>query len=83
MVGRIIGTVKKRSMMRVKLKAKTRHGKNRIHQHGDVWWVTHKGHFRGRPALSLQSLERTFMGNFDGRWVLERNDENFEWQEVE
>ena len=57
--------------MRVKLKAKTRHGKNRIHQH------------RGRPALSLQSLERTFMGRFDGRWVLERNDENFDWVEVE
>ncbi len=69
--------------MRVRLQGKTRHGKNRINQHGAVWWVTHKGSFRGQPALSLQSLERTFMGRFDGRWVLERNDENFDWVEVE
>ena len=68
--------------MLVKLKGKTRHGKNRIHQHGDTWAIESHGKFQGQPAWSLRSLEKTEgpKGNkgFDGRWVLKHNDPNFE-----
>tara|TARA_A100001201_G_scaffold133160_1_gene120173 strand:- start:346 stop:573 length:228 start_codon:yes stop_codon:yes gene_type:complete len=74
----------KEIVMNVVLKGKTRHGKNRIHQHGDVWVVEGRGQFRGQPALSLRSMWTTFMGStFDRRWVLEKNDENFDWKVVE
>ena len=43
----------------VTLKGKTRHGKNRINQHGTRWRVKSHGTFRGSPALSITSLDKT------------------------
>ena len=56
---------------RVRLTGKTRHGKNRINQHGDVWVVEAPGmaqtilltsaigRFRGQEAIGLRSLNKT------------------------
>lgn len=60
-----------------KLTAKTKHGKDRIHQHGNLWEIVGDGNFRGQKAWNLKSLERTFLGGFDGRWVLKQNDPDF------
>ena len=69
----------------IQLKGKTRHGKNRIHQHGDFWIIETDDRFRGQPAWSLRSLEKTEgpknNKGFDGRWVLKNNDPNFEIME--
>jgi len=66
----------------IKLKGKTRHGKNRIAQHGEWWTVCasegEDAMFRGEPAWMLRSLERTDRGDNDVRWVLKKNDPNFE-----
>lgn len=59
------------------LKGKSRHGKNRIHQWGDAWAIQKEGLFRGQPAWLLTS----FIHGGDGpdlRWVLKKNDPNFE-----
>ena len=65
----------------VKLEPHSRHGKNRINQHGDRWVVMNVSTFRGQPAVHLRSMDKTFkMGSswvFDGRGVLLQNDENF------
>ena len=69
----------------LELRGISKHGKNRIHQHGNVWRVTKIGsHFRGASAVGLESLEETF-GGFadgrrvkDGRWISVTNDPNFE-----
>ena len=65
----------------VKLEPHSRHGKNRINQHGDRWVVMNVSTFRGQPAVHLRSMDKTFkMGSswvFDGRWVLLQNDANF------
>ena len=53
----------------------SRHGKNRIEQHGHVWDINAVGTFRGQPAVRLQSEKKTFrLGSFgkkihDQRWV--------------
>ena len=66
---------------KVMLKGKTRHGKNRINQHGDIWIVENKGKFGGQPAMFLRSLHKTegLKDNkgFDTRWVLLKDDQNF------
>lgn len=66
----------------VTLKGKTRHGKNRINQHGTRWRVQKHGTFRGSPALSLTSLNKTEgpknNKRLDSRWVLKDNDPDFE-----
>lgn len=63
------------------LVGKTRHGKNRINQHGNKWLVMEVGKFRGQPALSLRSFDKTEGPKdnkvFDSRWVLLQNDPNF------
>ena len=73
------------------LKGKTRHGKNRIQQHGDQWFVKEFGKFNGEDAMMLRSENETFAirgrGNskqewmttwmHDNRWVLLKNDPNF------
>tara|TARA_E500000318_G_C3536520_1_gene202799 strand:- start:113 stop:373 length:261 start_codon:yes stop_codon:yes gene_type:complete len=73
------------------LKGKSRHGKNRIQQHGDQWFVQEVGKFNGEDAMMLRSQDRTFpirsRGNpneewktvhiHDERWVLLKNDPNF------
>jgi hypothetical protein len=65
----------------IKLVGKTRHGKNRIHQHGEKWIVESVGKFQGQSAFSLRSTEKTegpkHNKGFDGRWVLMKDDPNF------
>ena len=66
---------------RILLKGKTRHGKNRIHQHGDFWIVKNVSRFRGQPAIAVQSEHKTEgpkdNKGFDSRWILLQNDPNF------
>ena len=63
----------------VLLKGKTRHGKNRINQHGDMWVIENVSTFQGQPAMMLRSKNKTDKGGFDSRWVLLRDDPNFLW----
>lgn len=64
---------------RIVLEGISRHGKNRIHQHGNVWFVDE---VRG-DRMSLISEHKTFkLGDkmmHDARWVLLKNDSNFTW----
>ena len=65
------------------LKGKTRHGKNRIQQHGMEWVVKEIGTFHGHQAMSLRSQHKTegpkHNKGFDSRWVLLKEDPNFLW----
>ena len=61
------------------LKGKTRHGKNRINQHGSTWMIEGVSTFQGQPAMHLRSENKTDKGGFDSRWVLLRDDPNFLW----
>ena len=67
----------------VLLKGKTRHGKNRINQHGDMWVIERVEVFQGQPAMMLRSNNKTEgpkdNKGFDSRWVLLRDDPNFLW----
>ena len=67
----------------VLLKGKTRHGKNRINQHGDMWLIDSVSTFQGQPAMLLRSENKTEGPKdnkwFDSRWVLLRDDPNFLW----
>jgi hypothetical protein len=67
----------------VLLKGKTRHGKNRINQHGDMWLIENVQVFQGQPAMMLRSKNKTEGSKenkgFDNRWVLLRDDPNFLW----
>lgn len=73
--------MKKALFQPVILKGKTRHGKNRIEQHGDQWFVEELGKFNGQDAMMLRSAGKTFkLGDNwirDSRWVLLKNDPNF------
>ena len=75
-------------MKQVRLIGKTKHGKERIRQHGEVWIIKAEAPFNGRPTWSLQSIEKTFGGFKDGhrehdrRWVLKQDDPNFDWEFV-
>ena len=70
---------------RVRLIGKTLHGKNRIHQHGDIWEVVDFTADRWK----LRSLYKTLGGFSDGhkekdeRWVFPKNDPNFEVIEID
>ena len=68
------------SSMLVRLQGKSKHGKNRIQQHGDVWIVVEHGRFGGQPAMMLCSMENTDRGRPDGRWVQVRDDKDFDWE---
>ena len=65
----------------VRLKGKSRHGKNRINQHGDVWEVVDEQ----LTKLLLHSLEKTFkdtpgrVPEKDWRWIsaIDHEDSNF------
>ena len=67
----------------VLLKGKTRHGKNRINQHGNMWLIESVATFQGQPAMMLRSENETFkLGDemiHDTRWVTLRDDPNFLW----
>ena len=73
---------------RLRLTGITRHGKNRVHQHGPLWSVVDEGKFKGRDAWNLQSENETFsikpgVKCFDRRWVLKQDDPNFEWKDYQ
>ena len=63
----------------VTLKGITRHGKNRINQHGTIWRVKE---IRGMKMF-LESQFKTEGPKdnkiFDCRWVEIKNDPNFDW----
>ena len=65
----------------VLLKGKTRHGKNRIQQHGMEWLIENVSTFQGQPAMLLRSKNKTEgpkdNKGFDTRWVILRDDPNF------
>ena len=66
----------------IRLKGKTQHGKNRIHQHGDIWLVEHVDVWK----VMLRSRNRTFKAggvmHHDGRWIKNGIDKNFEIVEI-
>ena len=62
------------------LKGKSRHGKNRIKQHGEHWQVIDR---TSSGVLHIQSIECrcpecTKLGSQDWRWISETDDPNFE-----
>ena len=61
----------------LKLSGKTRHGKNRIAQHGIHWLVQADGTFKGNPAWLVSSMHKSDKGDFDRRWILKQNDPDF------
>jgi hypothetical protein len=67
---------------KIMLRGRTRHGKNRIQQHGMEWIITRVHVFKGQPALHLRSVAQTEgprnSRGFDSRWVLIKNDPDFE-----
>jgi len=67
----------------IELKAKSKHGKDRLHQHGTKWTVKKVGSLCSHPAVFLESLGHTFkvgdQKSKDARWVLaDGNDGDFE-----
>tara|TARA_R100001244_G_scaffold122170_1_gene91824 strand:+ start:261 stop:500 length:240 start_codon:yes stop_codon:yes gene_type:complete len=64
--------------MKVKLKGKTRHGKNRVNQHGE-WWVvsgeTDKSFWLESIVCDCTTCVKWGQ---DGRWVWKKNDDNFD-----
>lgn len=79
------------------LSGKTRHGKNRIDQHGERWKIREVATFIGQPAVMLESENNTFSIRVrdaaktdawttkmmkDGRWVHLRDDKNFVIEEL-
>ena len=72
---------------KVLLKGKSRHGKNRIEQHGNPWTVSGKGTFNGHPAVRMTSERESFnIGRGrkikDERWVFLQDDPNFTFEVV-
>ena len=75
------------------LKGISRHGKNRIAQHGSKWLVEKVDKFCGHPAMLLRSENETFAIRgranskqewkttwmHDNRWVLLKDDPDFVW----
>jgi hypothetical protein len=68
--------------MKINLKGKTRHGKNRVNQHGE-WWVVSN---ETEKSFWLESIdcECTTCNKWgqDGRWVDKKNDVNFDIVEL-
>ena len=62
----------------VTLKGKTRHGKNRINQHGERWMIIE---LRNGKML-VESSEKTDKGGCDWRWVDLHDDQNFTWSAI-
>lgn len=62
----------------VTLKGKTRHGKNRINQHGERWMIIE---LRNGKML-IESAAKTDKGGFDWRWVDLHDDQNFTWSAI-
>ena len=79
------------------LTGKTRHGKNRINEHGERWKIRVFSTFLGRPAVHVESKDETFAIRTrdaaktkewttkmlkDSRWVHLRDDKNFVIEEL-
>ena len=66
----------------IRLKGKSGHGKNRIHEHGDLRLVIHVD----TNKVMLRSRNRTFKAggvmHHDGRWIDQGVDKNFEIVEI-
>lgn len=62
----------------VTLKGVTRHGKNRINQHGERWMIIE---LRNGKML-VESAAETDKGGFDWRWVDLHDDKNFTWSAI-
>ena len=68
---------------KILLKGKSRHGKNRIQQHGTIWTVKRVGKFLGDDAFMCESENETFAIGHQGkrikdeRWVCLKDDPNF------
>ena len=66
----------------------SRHGKNRIAQHGNLWTVTDFRKFNGNDAFHCTSENETFSVGTqgkkikDGRWVFINQDPNFTFEIV-
>ena len=65
----------------------SRHGKNRIEQHGNPWTVNAIGSFNGNDAVRMRSENETFnLGQgrkmHDQRWVFLKEDPNFTFEVV-
>jgi hypothetical protein len=65
----------------------SRHGKNRIEQHGNPWTVNAIGSFNGNDAVRMRSENETFnLGRgrkmHDERWVFLKEDPNFRYEVV-
>ena len=65
----------------------SRHGKNRIEQHGNPWTVNAIGSFNGNHAVRMRSENETFnLGQgrkmHDERWVFLKEDPNFTFEVV-
>ena len=73
-------------MQWLRLSGKTRHGKNRINQHGSLWLVRFEGTFMGHPAWRVSSMWMTEgpkdNKGLDSRWILKQNDPDFEVSEA-
>ena len=71
--------------MKVRLIGKSRHGKNRVREHGEFWLVERKREtILARPGAKGPFLSlRPANGSDDARWVAENDDPNFEVEFVE
>lgn len=63
----------------VNLVAHTRHGKNRLNQHGNPWTIKHLR--KGRMLLE-SSGPTDKGGEFNFRWVDLHNDADFTWSKA-
>ncbi len=59
------------------LTGKSRHGKNKCHQHGTRWLLTGSGVCKGQPAWMVMSLRSTDQGSRDQRWIFKTDDPDF------
>jgi len=75
-------------MKQVKLTGKTKHGKDRIRQHGDIWDVVSMSMQTNKNRMALVSLGETTSlrlndGSIvrwrDGRNIDKTNDKDFDW----
>jgi len=66
----------------VELKGRSKHGKDRVAQHGNPWTINEQGVFNGNKAVRMRSERETFnLGKgrkiHDERWVFLKDDPNF------
>ena len=66
----------------IRLKGKTQHGKNRVHQHGDLWLVIHVD--TNKVMLGRRNMTFKAGGGMhhDGRWIDQGVDKYFEIVEI-